>query len=227
MTLRQWLINLATQLGDYHPGNAALQFQHWPQGLLLSYYNDAACWIASQKPSDYIKTRIVKLQPGTTQVTCCALVGAVTEHVTSAGEYISTITTIKKLPTWRGSGCSSDADYSPLNAYRVDSDPDSFEIYPPVPSCGCYYVKIRCSNPPATLDASDLDKELPACKYSAALTEWALYRALSGETDTSLISNAQMHYKAFFDLLSIQQKAEQAFLLDAMTGMPLGGLKIK
>ena len=74
MTLRQWLINLAQQLGDYNPDNAQQQFQHWPASLLLEYYNEAACAIASAKPADYVTTKVIKLVPGQTQESPCSLV---------------------------------------------------------------------------------------------------------------------------------------------------------
>lgn len=211
MTLRQWLENLAMQLGDYHPGNASLQFQHWPRSLLLSYYNEAACAIASAKPADYIKSKVIKLVAGSTQTSPCALVGAVTEVTDCHGNHIAFIIPLKKTPTWRGRSCETDS-YLPTTSYRVDGAPSSFEVYPPVPSGADTYVRVRCVEPPTALTDADLDSAVPSCKYSAALTQWALFRALSGDSDTTLASNSQTHYKAFFDLLGIQMKADAVFL---------------
>lgn len=212
MTLRQWLENLARQLGDFHQGNASLQFQHWPMELLLSYYNEAACAIASAKPGDYVKSKIMKLKPGVTQSGPCSIVGAVTEVVDCHGNHISFIVNIKKPPTWRGRSCGADDGYLPTSSFRVDGATNLFEVYPPVPDGVDIYVRVRCVEMPTALTSADLDSAVPPCKYAAALTQWALFRALSGDSDTSLASNSQIHYKAFFDLLGIQAKAEAAFM---------------
>ena len=212
MFVSSWLKNIATQLSDYQEEDASQQFVHWSKDLLLSYYNDASCYIASLKPQDYIRPVVVRLLPGSTQNTCCAVVGNVTEHVTESGSYISRILNVKSLPTWKGTAvCATTGSYAPQQTYRSSEALNSFDIYPPVPSTGAYYVKILCSQAPNEVSVANLAVQMPPCKYNAAITEWVLYRALSGETDTALISASQLHYKAFTDLMGIQSKAEMAF----------------
>jgi len=213
MTLRQWLSNLSQQLGDYNSENAAQQFQHWPIDLLLSYYNEAACAIAAAKPTDYIAKKTIKLVEGQTQESPCSLVGNNMSVVDCHGSYIAPLTLIKRPPTWRGRNCADDeAGYLPTNVYRVDGAPNLFEVYPPVPEGVDVYVQVRCVESPAALTTADLDGPMPDCKYTAALTQWALFRALSGDSDVTLLQASSVHYKAFFDLLGIQMKAEAAFL---------------
>jgi hypothetical protein len=213
MTLDQWLRLTAIQLSDFSDSQPDQQHIHWPKDLLLSYYNDATAYIASLKPADHVTTVVIRLLPGSTQNTCCEFVGKVTEQVDSVGNFIANIRSIKTTPTWLGSTvCNTSNTYSPSATYRIDDAPASFAIWPPVPATGAYYVKIRCSQAPAPITSANLSVALPASKFSAAITEWALYRALSGETDTALMNAAALHYKAFFELLGLQNKAAAAFL---------------
>lgn len=212
MTLDVWLKNLSTQLGDFQEDDSSQQFVHWPKDLLLSYYNDAVGVIASLKPQDYTTTQIVRLLPGSTQTTCCTRIGPVTEFVDKYGRFISRIRASKKASTWLGTDACADGCYKPDGTYKLDEALNSFEISPPVPETGEYYVKVRCSGAPPALTEADLANPVPPSKYSAAITEWALYRAFSGETDLALLNMAQLHYKVFSDLLGLQMKAETAFL---------------
>lgn len=215
MQIQQWLELTANQLQDYHAGNPSQQFVRWSKAQLLSFFNDAACYIANMKPNDFLVTQIVKLVPGTTQTVCCPLVGTVREQVDVNGNFISRISVIKDTPTWRGSNICHTSTYKPQSVSRTDGDNSTFVVNPPVPATGDYYVKIRCATPP-TLSTDDLSSQMPTCKYMAAINEWVMYRAFSGENDSALTSLAQLHYKAFFDLMGSQQKIEDAMKKAAM-----------
>jgi hypothetical protein len=206
----QLIENLAVQLSDFDKEDAGNSYVHWSKELLQSYVNDAYRMIAELKPEKFISTRIVKLQPGTTQNTCCSLVGAITEYTDSTGMFISRINAIKAPPTWRGAACPTGA-YAPMSVYRVTADPTAFEIYPPVPATGSYHVKLRCTMPPDEITSATLAEELPKGEFTAAVTEWALFRALSGDNDTSMGNLAQVHYKAWQDIIGAQDKVAKAF----------------
>lgn len=212
MQVAEWLETTALSLSDFQAGSPDQQFVHWPKVLLLAHFNEAICYIASLKPQDFIRPVVVRLQPGSTQVTCCDVVGAVTQHVNEAGSFISRIQSSKTIPTWKGTKtCAVDGVYVPQQTYRSSEAPNSFDIYPPVPAAGAYYVKILCSQAPEAVVEGDLTAEMPSCKYYAAINEYVMFKCMSGETDTALISGSQLHYKAFTDLMGIQTKAETAF----------------
>lgn len=178
----------------------------------MSYVSDAYCMISALQPQEFITTRIIKLQPGTTQNTCCSVVGSTIDFTDKTGKFLSRINPTRMPPTWRGNNCGvGSGAYSPTSSFRASDDPKSFEIYPPVPATGSYYAKIRCTRPPEELSITRLDQELPACKFTAAVTEWALYRALSGENDTALGNLAGLHYKAWQDIMGQQSKVAKAF----------------
>jgi len=133
--------------------------------------------------------------------------------VDCCGGFIAPLVYGRKVPTWRGRGCAVDpADYIPTNMFRADSASNLFEVYPPVPECADVWVEVRCVESPPALTDADLDSPLPDCKYKAALTQWALYRALSGDSDTTLMQASAVHYRAFFDLLGLQMKADAMFM---------------
>jgi hypothetical protein len=213
MKVGQFLDTIATQLNDFDPSDASNSYVSWSKSLLASYATDAYCVIAALKPEEFISTRIVKLQPGTTQTTCCTVVGGITEYTDSTGAYISRINPLKMPPTWRGSARTT-GHYKPESTYRASGDPTSFDIFPPVPSTGSYYVKIRCSQAPDEINPNDLTADLPPCKYKAAVNEWVMYRALSGDNDSASINLAQLHYKAFNDIMGNLEKVTKAMAIN-------------
>lgn len=216
MTLRNYLSNIAKSLGDFDEEDASAQFKHWSLSTLLDWYNEAMCIIATHKPQDFVKTKVMKLQAGTTQVSCCKQVGAAIEYTDARGQHIGYLRPLdgkSAVRPWRGSSCAPQitAAYAPTNVWRMDSASDSFEIYPPVPNAGDYYVKIRCVETPAAKDIGNLDEDQGDCRYCAAAYEWVLYKALSAETDAGMLQAGQTHYKAFFDIIGVQIKSMERF----------------
>lgn len=231
MSLRSFIESVSRSLGDYDSENAGNSFIHWSEADLLRWYNEAMCLIATYKPQDFAKTKILRLRPGTTQFACCNNIGSTVALVTKDGEHIkylrSSTAKITQNP-WRGRKCSTNAaGYEPDNVIKIDDSGDTFEIHPPVPDKGGYYVQIRCVQSPAAMTAADLDGETSDCRYDAAARQWMLFSALSGQTDSGMLNAAQIHYKAFWDMLGIQQKsmeryqAKQAAMLQTTEQRPM------
>lgn len=212
MTLRDFLTNVARTLADVNDSDPAQSFTHWPLLQLLTWYNEAQCIIAEYKPQDFTVTKVLRLQGGSTQNPCCKMVGDVTEYVAADGAHIAYVRPLakKQVGSWRGKNCQTDAEYAPTNVWRIDNSTTSFEVFPPVPNTGEYYVKIRCVESPKELTFAEFDTQL-TCRYSPATAEWMLWKALSGDTDTAMHNVAQMHAKMFFDLMGVQQRSEQNF----------------
>lgn len=215
MTLQQYLDGLASQLGDFDASDAGSSYVHWSRDTLLNWFNEAHCLVATYCPQDFVTTKIVKLQPGTSQFPCCKHTGSAIEFVNAGGGHISYLTTLTAKTAskpWRGAACfsKSSLSYKPKTTWKMDAGSDSFEVYPPVPANGDYYIKIRCVQQPAALDVGNFADELD-CRYTGAISEWVMYKALSGENDSQLIPSAQMHYKAFFDILKIKVQALRDF----------------
>jgi hypothetical protein len=217
MTLRSYLENIAKSLGDFDGDDADNSHQRWELSSLLAWYNEAQCVIASYKPQDFVKTKVMKLQAGTTQNPCCNQVSAPLEYVDVNGAHISYLRPLDAKAAarpFRGATCAilTNPTYMPKNSWKMDGASNSFEMYPPVPSNGNFYVKIRCVESPMAKDIADLDSDMGDCRYSAPASEWVMFKALSGETDTHALNNAQLHYKAFFDLMGMQVKSMEKFI---------------
>lgn len=231
MTLRSYLETIATSLGDFDKEDANSSYQHWSLDTLLTWYNEAMCIIATYKPGDFVKTKIMKLQPGTIQLPCCNQVGTAVEFTDARGKHISYLRPLDAktaVRPWRGLSCITPiaSKYVPTNTWKMDGASDSFEIYPPAPEFGNYYVKFRCVQSPAGLTTAELDSDQKDCRYNAPAAEWILFKALSGETDTQLIASAQLHYKAFFDLLGVQVKSMDKFMAQQNTWAAASGYAV-
>jgi hypothetical protein len=203
MQVSDWVTHIAERLSDYRKDNpAALNHRHWSKELIQSFYNSAYTAIANANPEDFATEKVVRLKAGTSQKNACDMVGQVTQYVDKDGNYLGTLRPISRRPSF-SLGCSDVFNYRPRESFAVSAT--EFEIYPPVPDNCAFYVKIKCIDltPPA-------NGSVPA-KYQSVITEWAMFSALSGETDTTIIPLAQLHYKAFYDLLGLQRKSDEAF----------------
>lgn len=215
MTLRLFIESVSRSLGDYDAENAGNSFIHWSEADLLRWYNEAMCLVATYKPQDFVKTKILRLRPGTTQFACCNNIGSTVALVKKDGTHIKYLRTSTAKITqnpWRGRKCSSTAaGYEPDNVIRLDDSGETFEVHPPVPEVGGYYVQIRCVQSPEPKTSAELDEATSDCRYDAPARQWMLFSALSGQTDAAMINAAQIHYKAFWDMLGIQQKSMERY----------------
>lgn len=104
-----------------------------------------------------------------------------------------------------------------VKEYSFDErEPKRFDIYPPMPD-GDSYISIQYESVPdayiftnGALDPGT-QETLVSDKYGAALTEWAMYRALSRQDDlTASTVDGNNHYRRFFEMLGITLKADTA-----------------
>jgi hypothetical protein len=199
-----WVNNISERLSDYRKANpAALNNRFWSKELIESFYQSAYATIASANPEEFGVTKIIRLKVGSTQSTDCDMTGQVTQFVDKDGNALGAVRAISKRPTFV-IDCHADAHlYKPRESFNVSSR--EFEIYPPVPEGCAVYVKLKCIDITASATGT-----VPA-KYSNMITEWAMFSALSGDADTSVASMAQVHYKAFFDLIKMQKQVDEAF----------------
>lgn len=62
------LLSYAQDLNDAYP---KYEFSIWSRQLLLSYFNEAICLIASQRPDMFTELRVIKISPCDEYVTLC------------------------------------------------------------------------------------------------------------------------------------------------------------
>jgi hypothetical protein len=221
-TLRSIVDGLATELMDFVPGNAQMSYQQWSQLTLLGYVNEAMAVIATHKPADFAQTVLLKLQPGTTQQPCCKVIGTVTEQVDANGNHVSNVRTSTTATAlrWNKPSCASNPlDYRVGMVYGLNKTATSFDVSPPVPAVGDFYVKLKCVQAPCEWALADLDSAVPDSRYLAAIRQWALFRALGNSRDSvAETREAWQHEKAFYTLLGIQYRMEQNLKAEAVSG---------
>lgn len=218
MTFKDWLRNIAAALSDDEPGRP---FQRYVLKDLIMSYNDAICLVASYRPDLFTEVRVVKLTAGYLQDVrgCCVNVLDVLYQTDEFGNVIKKVgsprnkTTVAKA-NWKKKSCLTDALVEQcyvIGSASIDSNLNGrFTVDPPVP-CHCdAYVAVKCVERPCALDETQINIEFDGdCKMNVAAWHYVLARALSGDNfEASLQSVSQAHYKMFFDILNIQQQAE-------------------
>ena len=175
----------------------------------LSFINAGQLLIADIFPAATALTEVVRLVPGVGQ-TCpegaMRFLGLTVNMGTGStpgnaiqlcdAEFLSAC-----VPGWM-----SETPSTAVEQYMFDeNEPVNFRVYPPVHATTQVHVGLRyaatptdCASFGSTLSIGD--------KYSAALAEWCIYMALSGETDVADPNKAQSHLTNFFNLLGIKKE---------------------
>lgn len=218
MTFHDWLRNIAAALSDDEPGRP---FQRYAMKDMIMAYNDAICLVASYRPDLFTEVRVVELTAGYLQDVrgCCVNVLDVLYQTDATGNVIKKVgntrskTTIAKA-NWNKKSCLTatlgEQCYI-IGSASIDANLNGrFTVEPPVP-CDCTaYVAVKCVEAPCSLNETQVNIEFDGdCKMNVAAWHYVLARMLSGDNfEGSLQQTAQAHYKMFFDILGIQQQAE-------------------
>lgn len=203
----------------------------WSQASIIDYINEALCRVSARRPDAFAKTAEITLKPGALQSlppayqslnsveTSVAPDGSETP-VQQVDDRFSKIFAKKKCLS-RDRRCENPrtAAADPCAAYVVKSfvknpiDEKSFRVEPPVP-VGCSpRVVVTVVRKPTQYCASDVDRCLDAdCEYEALIVEWALYRAMSIDTESAALARAAAgHLAAFEQMLAGDYLAEQRY----------------
>lgn len=218
MTLKEWLRTIAFALSDDQPSRP---FQRYPVKDLIAAYNDAICLIASYRPDLFTELRTVHLTAGRHQDVrgCCVNILDVIEQTDEAGNIIRDLTGVRDTTTtvkrkWKKPSClpRPTEDFYLISNATIDPNLNGrFIVDPPVPCDVDAYVRVKCVEAPCELDETLIEGEFNgSCKMNSAAWHYVLARMLSGDNfEGSNQTTAQYHYRMFFDVLGIQQKAEQ------------------
>lgn len=221
ISLRYWLTKtIAFALNDDEPNH---EFTRYPIENVIMALNDAMCMIFKYRPDLFTEWRIIKLSEGRHQDArgCCTNVLDVVEQTDQHGNIIKTLsgtrrTTTKANIRWTKPACIVPKDAP--NGYVIDyvlmdqNMNGRFEVYPPVP-CGVdTYVRAKCVSRPCSLGLADLDKPFNAgCDSVVAAKHFVLAWLLTGDrfvNGASREGNSQYHIQMAYNILGIQQRAE-------------------
>ncbi len=184
----------------------------WPEAELLGWINDGQREIVLYKPNAFVKNSSVKLVTGTKQsipddgVQLIDVVRNMGTTGTAAGSAIRiTMREIldSQVPNWHSLTASSVVKhymYNPL-------DPRNYYVYPPQPAVNQGYVEVIYAAAPtdATLNSVITLDDI----YQTVLTDYALYRAYSKDTEFAADQNrAAAHQTAYVTALTGKAKVE-------------------
>lgn len=222
VTLREWLKTISFALNDNEPNH---EFTRYPVEYLLAAYNAAMCIVSRFRADLFTEYEIVKLQPGRYQDArgCgCSNILEVTDQTDAQGGQVSEIKHSRKTKTtvkrnWKKPSClnrpQGDKGYKVEN---IDLDPNMngrFVVEPPVPCDVEAYVRVKCVHSPCPLTADALESSFNAnCDLNAAAWHFVMARMLTGDRySQNAASEAQYHFKTFFDVLKIEYTQEKLF----------------
>lgn len=220
MRVYDFLKSIAAQLGDDRPG---APFRRYPLSLLSTFYTEAMCFVAANKPDLMTSLIVVKLQTGVYQdaAKCCGCTNVLQAlaQVDADGNIIKDLTstggTASDVSKWFRPICKTSASSSTIIiSVSIESGMNGvFTVDPPIPPGEDVYVLLKCvHNPPCMSEADVLNgADMGACTFQAAIRSYILYRALQGNRHAMGASvEAQNELKAAYQYLGLVMKAEKA-----------------
>ena len=218
MRVYDFLKSIAAQLGDDRPG---APFRRYPLALLATFYSEAMCFVAANKPDLMTSLIVVKLQTGVYQdaAKCCGctnVLGALAQ-VDADGNIIKDLTstggTGSDVAKWFRSNCTQSKGYTVFSVSIVEGMNGIFMVEPPVPPGVDAWVLLKCvHNPPCLSEADILNgADMGDCTFQPALRSYILYRALQGDRHAvGASTEAQNELKNAYQSLGALIKAEKA-----------------
>lgn len=221
-TFRDWLLTIASALGDDEPKH---EFTRFTVVNLVAAYNDAMTLAYKFRPDKFSKYETIELRTGRYQDVhcCCAQVLGVMDQVTENGDTLKRLdggrkTTTKTGRHWNKPSCLYPNDKAPggflLENAILDPDmPGTFTVDPAVPPDAQVFVRVRCVSPPCALTEADQNQSFDNhSELSVAAWHYVLARMLTGDRFAQS-GNAGMdfHYRMFWNILGVVEKQDEKY----------------
>ena len=224
MSIYDFLLTIASQLGDARPGG---EFRRYTLRDLTAYFGEAMCFAAAHRPDLFVKHNVMKLQPGKMQdAACCGCTSNLKFHaqVDAEGNNIKDLSDLassgKDISKWYRAPCkiaqAVDGTGKPvtlITGIEIDSDSAGiFKVSPPVKPGEDIWVKITCTMSPCSPSEADVlaGMPMPDCTWIPALRSYILYRALQGDRHAVGASvEAQNELKNVYLYLKLKWEMEQ------------------
>lgn len=205
MNLKSLIDAIAGDLNDNTPGYS---YQTWTADQIREWVTEGESLIYDKRPDLFMERKIIQVEPcSIIQDTCeCDAVRRVIGQVSKSGRLLNTMRErgLEISFQWTGKSCvkrPKPGQGFRLESYAVDTVSGDLYVWPEIPLGIDVYIEVECSVRPTEMKDTD---EVSA-EYYAAIKQWALWRAKSMDMEISsaAMSAAQVHYKAFFDLLGL------------------------
>lgn len=217
MTLFNWLRTVAFSLNDDEPGRP---FQRYTLKDMIAALNAAMTLVAQYRKDLFTELRVVRLVPGKHQDVrgCCAEVLDVLEQTDADGNTVREIknarerkTTVKR--NWKKPSCLALPDGVEFAVRNADIDHNlngRFTVDPPVPCDVDVFVLAKCVSKPCLYTEAGQNQQIDESdlKFVAAW-HYVLAQMLTGDQFANAAGgNRQYHYRMFFEILGVTQRAE-------------------
>lgn len=218
MSIENLLLSYADDLDDAYPGH---EFSIWSKDTLLTYFNEALCLIAAQRPDMFTELKVVKVDPCNSSLDLCDCV-KVLDVLGQSDKYGHNIRAIprRKTKTTAWTGAKRSVGLSDeITGYELLDTSNIIRLHPSnLNPKKDLYVVVRCSIEPKTYSLND---EAPdeRCAFLAAARHWVLYNAKmkDGEFSQSMQQAAKEHRDMFTTILGFVQKADDTYDKKAKT----------
>lgn len=228
MKVYDFLRSVVAQLGDDRPNKP---FMRYALKDLVTYYNEAMCFVASNRPDLFTEITVMKLEPGFYQDARCCGCGNVIELVAQVDKDGNVVRQLDGADMGAAGG-QQNRWYRPLcratntpgagpvaapkyiiTGFEVQPDMNGvFLVQPPVPPGVDAWVALKCVRNPASLSEDAVrsgSSTPPDCKFMPGIRSYVLYRALQGDRlAVGAATEAQQELKNAYSYFNVQMKNE-------------------
>ncbi|EGR9529540.1 hypothetical protein I7060_003847 [Escherichia coli] len=195
--------------GDLNDNEDGYHNQTWSEQQIREWVAEGVNLVFDKRPDLFMEKKVIPVTPcSVIQDTCdCGAIRRVLGHATKDGRLLSVMRKqgLESSLQWRGTSCRrATGKYKPTS-YALDVMTDALYVWPEMPPHEEAYILVECAVRP---DADSIQSEVDDA-YVTAVKQWVLWRARSIDAEVSPAAGnaAQMHYKAFFDVLGVAEKA--------------------
>lgn len=203
------LLSYARDLDDAYQG---YEFSIWSKEQLLSYFNEALCLIAAQRPELFTEVKVVKIDPCNSYLDLCDCVKVVDVLGQSDkhGNHIRPLPKRSaKATTWTGKR-NKKILTSEISEFEIIDTSGIVRVYPDnLDPNKDLYVAVRCVVEPKHYEMGD-EPPSERCAFMAAARHWVLYNAkmVDGEFSQSMSNSAREHREMFVNILQLVQNGD-------------------
>ncbi len=195
--------------GDLNDNEDGYHNQTWTERQIREWVAEGVNLVYDKRPDLFMEQKVIPVTPcSIIQDTCdCGVIRRVLGHSTKDGRLLSIMRKqgLESSLQWRGPSCRRITGKYKPTSYALDAVTDTLYIWPEMPPHEEAYILVECASRP---DLDSINEHVDD-GYVTAVKQWVLWRAKSidAEVSSAAMSAAQMHYKAFFDVLGVAAEA--------------------
>lgn len=175
------------------------------------YVREARCVIRALNPEFYAEKKTFALGAGSIHDICTC------DQITSVlGQTSADCTILESSKFPQAWGCKDDSAFADedgevFKLTNIDVGKGFLIVQPPVPEGAEVNVTLMCV---PTLANADEEPDINSCADVAALSQWALFRAVLARSDGDAASHntATLHLRVFSELVGIRFRALQTYI---------------